>query len=414
MLYYRDTERTREETAMRLQRMVVLIVATVSVAVAPAASAQPSCPIKLGGILSLTGSLGAVGKPIADTARMAVEHVNAAGGVKGCPVEFILRDDQGQSTVGVDAAKNLVDVQGVPALIGAISSGVSLPILSSVAVPAKVVMVSCCSTSPTFTTLAQEGKTGGYWFRTIPTTKTMAYAAAQLAAQRGYRKVAVIYVNTDFGVNLGKDFARAMQKLGGSVVVSIPYQENQPSYRAEVSRALAASPDSAYLIAFPQDGATLAREWLSFGGTQSLLLNNALRADQFVKAVGARFLQNAYGMDSAQVSGPSVERLQPGLPGQVRRGPQRPRAPQRLRRRRRGGAGHAGVEDDQRNRDSRQHPARDGPGRRPGLDRCGEYPAGPRAAQERPGRPLRRRHRTRPVRRARRRVRAGPDLADQG
>jgi ABC-type branched-subunit amino acid transport system substrate-binding protein len=111
----------------------------------------------------------------------------------------------------------------VPALIGAISSGVSLPILTSVAAPAKA-MVSCCSTSPTFTTLAAEGKTGGYWFRTIPTTKTMGYAAARLASQRGYRKTAVIYVNTDFGVNLAKDFARAFGKLGGTVPVSLPYQ----------------------------------------------------------------------------------------------------------------------------------------------------------------------------------------------
>jgi len=44
------------------------------------AHAQTGCPVKLGGVLSLTGSLGAVGKPIAETARMAVEHVNAAGG----------------------------------------------------------------------------------------------------------------------------------------------------------------------------------------------------------------------------------------------------------------------------------------------------------------------------------------------
>ena len=54
-------------------------------------------------------------------------------GVKGCQVEFVLRDTQGDPKVGVDAAKNLVDVEGVPALIGAISSGVSLPILTSVA-----------------------------------------------------------------------------------------------------------------------------------------------------------------------------------------------------------------------------------------------------------------------------------------
>lgn len=297
---------------MRLGRHLLSVVSVTAIAAiatlaAPAALAQPSCPVKLGGVLSLTGSLGAVGKPIADTARLAVDHVNAAGGVKGCPIEFILRDDQGQPTVGVDAAKNLVDVQGVPALIGAIGSGVSLPILNSVAAPSKVAMVSCCSTSPTFTTLAQEGKTGGYWFRTIPTTKTMAYAAARLAVQRGHRKTAVVYVNTDFGVNLAKDFARAMQKLGGAVAVSIPYQENQPSYRAEVTRALASSPDSAYLVAFPQDGASIAREWISFGGTSNLILNNALRADQFVKAVGAKFLQNAYGMDTAQVSGPSVD-----------------------------------------------------------------------------------------------------------
>jgi branched-chain amino acid transport system substrate-binding protein len=292
---------------MPRHRVLPLLVVAVALAVAAPARAQTGCPVKLGGVLSLTGSLGAVGKPIAETARMAVEHVNAAGGVKGCPIEFILRDDQGQSTVGVDAAKYLVDVQGVPALIGAISSGVSLPILTSVAAPGKVTMVTCCSTAPTFTTLAAEGKTGGYFFRTIPTTKTMAYAAARLAAQRAYRKTAVIYVNTDFGVNMAKDFARAFQKLGGSVAASLPYQENQPSYRAEVNRALGAGPDSVYLVAFPQDGATIAREWLSFGGTQNLLLNNALRANEFLKAVGAKFLQNAYGLDTAQVSGPSVD-----------------------------------------------------------------------------------------------------------
>ncbi|HEV8675197.1 MAG TPA: ABC transporter substrate-binding protein [Methylomirabilota bacterium] len=294
---------------MRIDRGLFTLAAAIALvgALGPMAEAQPACPVKLGGILSLTGSLGAIGKPIADSARLAVEHVNAAGGVKGCPIEFILRDDQGQSTVGVDAAKNLVDVQGVPAIIGAISSGVSLPVLTSVAVPAKVTMVSCCSTAPTFTTLAQEGKTGGYFFRTLPTTKTQAYGAAKIAAERGYKKVAIIYVNTDFGVNLAKDFTRALQKLGGAVVLSIPYQENQPSYRAEVTRALAATPDSIYLVAFPQDGATLAREWISFGGTQNIILNNALRADQFLKAVGARFLQNAYGMDNAQVAGPSVD-----------------------------------------------------------------------------------------------------------
>ena len=71
--------------------------------------------------------------------------------------QFILRDDQGQPTVGVDAAKYLVDVERVPAITGTIASGVTMPILTSVTVPAGVPMVSCCSTAATFTTLAQEG-----------------------------------------------------------------------------------------------------------------------------------------------------------------------------------------------------------------------------------------------------------------
>jgi branched-chain amino acid transport system substrate-binding protein len=266
-----------------------------------------ACPVKLGGILPLTGSMGPVGKRIADSAQLAVEHVNQGGGVKGCQIQFILRDDQGQPTVGVDAAKYLIDVERVPAFTGTVSSGVSLPILISVAAPNKIPMVSCCSTAVTFTTLAQEGKSGGYFFRTLPTVKTQAYASAGVAAERGYKRIVVIYVNTDFGTGMLKDFTKAIEKLGGAVVKAIAYNENQASYRAEVNLGLAEKPDAVFFVAFPQDGATMTREWISLGGTQNLILNNALRSVEYVKSVGPRFLQGAYGMDNASVAGPTVD-----------------------------------------------------------------------------------------------------------
>src|SRR3954468_1837665 len=185
------------------------------------AQTSPSCPVKMGGILPLTGSMGPVGKRIADSAQLAIKHINEGGGVKGCPVEFILRDDQGQPTVGVDAAKYLVEVEHVAALTGAVSSGVTLPILTSVAVPSKIPQISCCSTAATFTTLAQEGKTNGFFFRTLPTVKTQAYASAKIAADRGYKRVAMIYINTDFGTGMVKDFTKAFTKLGGQVVKTV-------------------------------------------------------------------------------------------------------------------------------------------------------------------------------------------------
>jgi neutral amino acid transport system substrate-binding protein len=273
-----------------------------------AAKAQ-ACTVNLGGILTLTGTQGDIGKAIGDTAQMAIDQINEAGGIRGCRVNFILRDDQGQPQVGVDAAKQLVEVNRVQALIGTIGSGVSLPILTSVTAPARVTQVSCCSTSPTFTQLAIEGRTGGYWFRTIPTSLLQAVASANQTIDNGWRRTAVLYVNTDFGVNMARDYERAIKALGGTVTMMVPFNENQTSYRAEVQRALSQPHDSMMLIGFPQDGSTVAREWISLGGSQNLMLNNSLRSDQFLTNVGARFLNNAWGMDNAQVSAPSVEQF---------------------------------------------------------------------------------------------------------
>jgi branched-chain amino acid transport system substrate-binding protein len=255
-----------------MKLLATLSTSAVLVAGLAAGEAQPRAGLPAGQARrhsALDGFHGPVGKRIADSAQLAVKHVNEGGGVKGCPVQFILRDDQGQPTVGVDAAKYLVEVEGVPAMTGTVSSGVTLPILTSIAAPSKIPMISCCSTAATFTTLAQEGKTGGYFFRTLPTVKTQAYASAKVAADRGYKRVAMIYINTDFGSGMVKDFTKAFTKLGGEVVKTVAYNENQPSYRAEVNSALAEKPDAVFMVAFPQDGATMTREWISLGGTQT-------------------------------------------------------------------------------------------------------------------------------------------------
>lgn len=287
------------------------IFGTAAVAVAFAGFVSPAqaadCPIKLGAILPVSGPMGQVGERIAETGQFAVDQFNEAGGVQGCEVEYVLRDTQGQSTVGVDAAKSLVDIDGVQALIGAVSSGVSLPVLTSVAVPSKVTQVSCCSSSESFTALAEEGKTDGYWFRTYATNRSQSAMGAKLTVDSGFKKTAVIYVNTDFGVGLAKRFEQDIAKLGGTITSMIAYNESQQSYRAEVTKALEGEPDSLFLVAFPVDGATITREWLSLGGTQNLIVNNSLRSDDYVQAVGSQYLQKLQGYDSAQPRLPSVD-----------------------------------------------------------------------------------------------------------
>ena len=285
--------------------MVTKLLATLSLlAFAGAASAQAGCPVKVGGILPLTGSMAPITKKISQAAELAFEHVNAGGGIKGCPVQFILRDDQGQPTVGVDAAKYLVEVEKVAAFTGTISSGVTGPIISSVTAPSKVVQVSCCSTASPFTL---DGRSGGYFFRTIPTSKTQAFATGSETTRRGFKKTAVIYVNTDFGKDMLGFYKQAVGKLGGEIAIEVPYNDNQTSYRAEVTRALAARPESLLLIGFPKDAVTIVREWLSLGGPKRVALNNSMRTLDFVNGVGAQFVEDFFGMDNAQVAGPHVD-----------------------------------------------------------------------------------------------------------
>lgn len=288
------------------RRLIVLAVIAMLAALArPVWSAD--CPVKLGAVLPVSGPMGQVGERIAETGGFAVEQFNAAGGVKGCDVEYVLRDTQGQSTVGVDAAKSLVDLEGVQALIGAVSSGVSLPILTSVAVPSKVTQVSCCSSSESFTELAASGETNGFWFRTYATNRSQSAMGALLTTESGFKKTAVIYVNTDFGVGLAKRFEQDIAKLGGSITKMVAYNESQQSYRAEVTSALEGDPDSLFLVAFPVDGATITREWLALGGTDNLIVNNSLRSADYFEAVGSKYLQNMLGYDSAQPRLPSVD-----------------------------------------------------------------------------------------------------------
>ncbi|TAL83172.1 MAG: amino acid ABC transporter substrate-binding protein [Candidimonas sp.] len=268
---------------------------------------QAACTTTIGSVMSLTGSLGVLGQQIAKGAQLAIADLNAAGGVNTCTLQLSLLDDQTRASVGVDAAKKLVDIQHVSAIVGALSSGVSAAILTSVAAPGKVVLISPSSTSPTFTTLAKEGKTGGYWFRTTPSDALQGVAMAKVALDAGFKKVAVLYLNNAYGQGLNSEFVNAYAKLGGKVTQSVVYNPSQPSYRSEVNKALSPAPDALFLIGYPGDGTTIAREWISAGGAQKFLLPDGLESQDFVNDVGAKYLTNVHGTAAGSVTTPSLD-----------------------------------------------------------------------------------------------------------
>ncbi|MEL7461417.1 MAG: ABC transporter substrate-binding protein [Pseudomonadota bacterium] len=265
-------------------------------AMLPTLSLAQDCTTKIGAVLPTSVDWG---RPIAETAQFAVDQVNAAGGVAGCQIEMVLRDTQVDPKVGVDAAKALVDLEGINLLLGAVSSGVSMPILTSVTVPGDVLQMSCCSSSTAFTALAEEGKTGGLWFRTFATTGVQSAVAAKVAGDQGFGSVAILYKNDDWGQDMARLVAADMAAMGVDVTASVAINDAQPSYRGEVTEALATQPEALYLALYPAEGTAAVREWISLGGTQKMILANSLKSDEFRDNVGMQYLGEALGTDTS-------------------------------------------------------------------------------------------------------------------
>jgi branched-chain amino acid transport system substrate-binding protein len=271
-----------------------------AVVMATAGMAQAAdCEVKVGVVMELTGPAGEYGQAGAKSVEMAFRDLNDAGGVAGgCKLVTDTRDSQSQGNVAVDVANQLVQVEKVPVIIGGIISSVSIPILTSVTGPAKVVQVSPASSSPTLTQLGRDGKTNGVFFRTITSDALQGVAAAKYALDQGLTKLSVVHVNNDFGVNMVNEFSKAYKALGGTIVSVTPYNEKQASYQAEVTAAMAGAPDALYLVSYPVDGATIARQWISQGGPAKFLLNDGMNSPEFIANVGAEHLNDAYGTSS--------------------------------------------------------------------------------------------------------------------
>jgi ABC-type branched-subunit amino acid transport system substrate-binding protein len=275
---------------------------TASILAALATLAGPTlaadCDITIGVVLELSGPAGEYGQAGAKSVEMAFRDFNDAGGVGGCKLVTDTRDSQTQANVAVDQATQLVNIKKVSVIIGGIISPMTIPMLTSVTAPAGVVQISPASSSPTLTALGRDGKTNGVFFRTITSDALQGTAAAKYAIDSGLKKIAIVHVNNDFGVNMVKEFKSAYEKLGGTITSITPYNEKQSSYAAEATAAMAGGPEALYLVSYPVDGATVARAWISAGGPQKFLLNDGMNSEDFIKAVGAQYLNEAYGTSS--------------------------------------------------------------------------------------------------------------------
>jgi ABC-type branched-subunit amino acid transport system substrate-binding protein len=258
--------------------------------------------IKVGTLMAFTGPLKEFGPNIKNGAVLAAEELGKAG----LKVKLIQEDTETNSVAGINAAKKLVNINKVVAIIGALASGVTVPVAESVTIPNGVLMLSPASTSPLITFLpADKGK--DLLFRTCPSDALQGIAAGELAAKH-YKTASVIYVNNPYGQGLAQRFKESFEKHGGKVLAMVPHDEKTAeTYTAELKKALKGKPDVLCAYSYPQHAKIYLKEAIEFYKFKKFLFCDGTKSLDIVKAVGAKNLAGDLGTVAASATGKAAE-----------------------------------------------------------------------------------------------------------
>ncbi len=267
----------------------------VAPAFAPAAAnAQGAEAIRIGAILSASGGLAAFVPPIRAAIQLAVSEINGAGGVlNGRQIALVEGDDQTNPQVGVTVATRLVQADSVAAIIGPMASGITIAVANAVTVPAGVPIVSPSATAPAVSQINDNDTV----FRTAVPDGLQGQVLARLVREAGIERVAIMAVNNDYGRGLTNAFTAAFQGRGGTIAGAQNFEENRPSYRAELQTlAGRGNPQALLLIGYPASGGnTILRNSIENSFFQRYIMTDGMRDQSVVDQVGARQLEGMFG-----------------------------------------------------------------------------------------------------------------------
>jgi len=266
-------------------------------AASPAASPTAGGPLKIGMLFDYTGSLGEFGPNMETGAQLAVKEINAAGGVLGKPVQLIKADAATNPQVATEAATRLVNVDGVQAIIGCLSSGVTIAVAEGVAVPNKIVMISPASTSPGLTAV----KDNDFLFRTVLSDAAQGVVLADWAWEQGYKKAATFYTNNAYGKGLSDQFVESFEAAGGTVTAAVSHEQQQTTYLSELQKAVEGQPEVLVAISYPAEGQIYLKEAIENNLIKTFLFVDGTKSQDIIDTIGAAALEGTTGTSPSAV-----------------------------------------------------------------------------------------------------------------
>jgi branched-chain amino acid transport system substrate-binding protein len=251
--------------------------------------------LKIGYLLPESGDLGFLGEPMVNGVEMAVEEINAAGGVLGKDIVLVGQDDGTDPEIAGTAADTLL-ADGVDFIVGPAGSTVALSVLDKIT-GAGIPMCSPSNTGAQFSTVDDNG---GFYFRTAPPDNLQAQVLADLIVADGHQNVVVVAQSTEYGEGFARFLVEELNALGATAPEPILYDPEAGSYQAEAEQIAGEDPDAVAVISYaegaqvitsaiaegigPQDGV----QWYGGDGIQGSTFWEAVDAEDPTVVEGIR------------------------------------------------------------------------------------------------------------------------------
>jgi len=246
---------------------------------ADSGSGKASDNIKLGYLLSLTGVGAQFGNQAQRGADIAVDQANKAGKVH---VSVTVQDDQSTATAGVSALNQLINTQGIKAVLGPAVSIVGVPV-APIANRHKVVLLSPWVSAPAFTS------EGGYTLRDHPLITELEGDLGKYASTTlGYKKVSVLYNQTPDATAAAEAFKKAFTGSGGNIVDNEVVEPGVTDFRSQLTKIAGHETDALYVFLTAGNDVGLAfKQARSLGIKAHLLAPNVVWSPDFIKSAGS-------------------------------------------------------------------------------------------------------------------------------
>ena len=279
-----------EKTSRKLVLALVIVLALSFASVALAAcggsddgggDSAAAAPFKIGVAGPMTGQYATYGASHKAGAELAMEELNAAGGVNGGEVSLSIGDDLGDPKEAVLVAQKFIDDSELVVVDGHQFSGATIAAAGKYQ-PAGLTMITPSATQPDITDM------GDFIWRICMTDAVQGKGLADYSvATLGLKNVAIMYDNSDYGRGLADAYDAGIKAAGGTIVEKQQYSTGDTDFKAQLTKIKGANPDLIFLSGYYPEGSKIAQQAKELGMDVQMLGSDGYASDELPKLGGA-------------------------------------------------------------------------------------------------------------------------------